>query len=103
MEKLEELSVKTLYRCIMKGMKTYPSTNRAIMTEAIREDVRDWVQVTEEDEKAKNMKKLRMLYGHVTMWNIKMDEVNRTDTERVDQPLPFKDINHKKDKDFVYF
>ena len=42
------------------------------------------------------MKKLRMLYGHVTMWNIKMEEVNRTDTERVDQPLPFKDINHKK-------
>ena len=72
MEKLEELSVKTLYRCILKGMKTYPSTNRAIMTEAIREDVRDWVKETDEKEKAKAMKKLRMLYGHVTMWNIKI-------------------------------
>lgn len=44
-----------------------------------------------------------MLYGHVTMWNIKMEEVRRTDTEHVREPLPFKDINHKHDKDFVYF
>ena len=50
MEKLEELSVKVMYRCIMKGMKTYPSTNRAIMTEAIREDVRDWLKATDELE-----------------------------------------------------
>ena len=103
MEKIEELSVKALYRCIMKGMKTYPSTNRALMTEAIQADVRDWVLLSDELEKAKALKKLRMLFGHVTMWNIKMEEVNRTDTDRVDTPLPFKDINHKKDKDFVYF
>jgi hypothetical protein len=46
---------------------------------------------------------MRMLYSHIAMWNLKMEEVHRTDTDRVDTPLPFKDINHKEDKDFVYF
>ena len=103
MEKIEEMTVKAMYRSVLKGMKTYPSTNRAMMYEAIQGDVRDWAKATEDLEKAKGLKKMRMLYGHVTMWNIKMEEVARTDTERVDTPLPFKDINHKKDKDFVYF
>ena len=44
-----------------------------------------------------------MLYGHLTMWNMKMEEVNLMTTEKVDKPLPFKDLNQKKDKDFVYF
>ena len=46
---------------------------------------------------------MRMLYGHLTMWNIKMEEVNSKETERVDKPLPFKDMNQKKHTDFVYF
>ena len=103
MEKIEELTVKYMYRVILKGIKTYPSKNREMMTEAIQLDVRDWAKVTEDLEKAKAMKKMRMLYGHIIMWNIKMEEVQRTDTEKIDQVLPFKDINHKKDKDFVYF
>ena len=44
-----------------------------------------------------------MLYGHLTMWNMKMEEVKSTESERVDKPLPFRDLNQKKDKDFVYF
>jgi len=46
---------------------------------------------------------MRMLYGHLTMWNVKMEEVRSTETEKVDTPLPYRDINHKKDDDFVYF
>ena len=76
MEKLEELTVKTMYRAILKGMKTYPSRNRDIMREAIIADVHDWVKITDEAEQAKAMKKLRMLYGHVNMWNMKMEEVH---------------------------
>eukprot|EP00354_Favella_ehrenbergii_P001649 CAMPEP_0170462480 /NCGR_PEP_ID=MMETSP0123-20130129/7967_1 /TAXON_ID=182087 /ORGANISM="Favella ehrenbergii, Strain Fehren 1" /LENGTH=76 /DNA_ID=CAMNT_0010727705 /DNA_START=1511 /DNA_END=1741 /DNA_ORIENTATION=- len=75
MEKLEELSVKTMYRLILKAMKTYPSRNREIMREAIILDVHDWAKLTDELEQAKALKKLRMLYGHVTMWNMKMEEV----------------------------
>ena len=103
MEKLEELSVRTLYRLILKGMKTYPSSNRAVIRQAIVDDVHDWAKLQDEDEIAKAKKKMKMLYGHVTMWNIKMEEVMQTDTDRVDKPLPFKDINRKQDKDFVYF
>ena len=95
MEKIEELTVKTMYRAILKGIKTYPSKNRDIMREAIVLDVRDWAKVTDDLEKAKAMKKMRMLYGHIVMWNMKMEEVKRTDTEKVDKVLPFKDINRK--------
>ena len=46
---------------------------------------------------------MRMLFGHLTMWNMKMAEVHDDDVEKVDKPLPFRDLNHKKDGDFVYF
>ena len=97
------MSVKTMYRLILKGMKSYPSRNRSEMRVAIMADVRDWVKITDEEEKAKAMKKLRMLYGHITMWNMKMAEVRREDSGRIDRPTYMRDINHKKDKDFVYF
>ena len=55
---------------------------------------------------------MKMLYGHMTMWEEKMNEVYSTDapsetdkwkTNVVEDPLPAMDINRKKDKDFVYF
>ena len=92
-----------MYRLILKGMKTYPSRNREEVRKAIIADVHDWAKITEEAEKAKAMKKLRMLYGHVTMWNMKMEEVKREDSGRIDRPTGMRDINHKQDKDFVYF
>ena len=103
MEKIEELSVRMMYRVILKGMKHYPSTTKVAMKEAIMADVRDWVKETEELEQAKALKKMRMLYGHIIMWNMKMEEVSRTDTEKIEEPFPHKDLNHKKDKDFVWF
>ena len=54
-------------------------------------------------EAQKAIKRLRMLHGHLTMWNIKMEEVRSTESEQVNKPLYLKDINEKKDKDFVYF
>ena len=75
MEKIEELSVKTMYRVVLKAMKTYPSTNRELMREAIQLDVRDWAKVEGDVEQAKALKKMRMLYGHCFMWAIKMEEV----------------------------
>ena len=103
MEKIEELTVKTMYRTILKAMKTYPSSNRAMMREAIVLDVRDWAKIEDETEKAKALKKLKMLYGHVYMWTLKMEEVRNLQSYEIEKPLPFKDINRKKDKDFVYF
>ena len=73
------------------------------MCEAIKGDIGDWKKVKGEEEKQKAIKKIRMLYSHIAMWNMKMVEVSRTDTEKIDKPLPFKDLNQKSDKDFVYF
>ena len=58
------------------------------------------------------MKKMKMLYGHMSMWEEKMREVHTTDspndetlqgTNVVENSLPNYDINRKKDEDFVYF
>ena len=84
-------------------MVTYPSTNRALMRTAIIEDVNDWKQLKDEMEVKKAMKKMRMLFGHINMWAAKMEEVNNPDVVEIDKPLPARDINHKKDDDFVYF
>ena len=103
MEKIEEMSLKALYRGILKGVATYPSSNRLMMKQAILEDVSDWKKITDEVEQEKATKKMRMLYGHITMWNMKMDEVNLTNTEKIENALPFRDINQKKEKNFIYF
>ena len=42
MDKIEVLTVKQLYRGILKYVKTYPSKNRLAMREAILEEVKDW-------------------------------------------------------------
>ena len=103
MDQVEKMSVRALYRGILKGLKTYPSTNRAQMRIAVMEDVADWKKITDESEKAKAVKKLRMLYGHVTMWGIKMEEVLAPEGDKIDKPMPFRDINRRSDKDFIYF
>jgi len=65
-----------LYRGILKGAKSYPSKNRAEFCQAIVEEINDWKQLPKDSEEAKKaIKKMRMLYGHVGMWNIKMQEV----------------------------
>ena len=51
MQKLEDLSMKTLYRGILKGIKIYPSKNRDAMRQAIIGDVGDWKKVQGEDER----------------------------------------------------
>jgi hypothetical protein len=42
MEKAQEISLRMLYRGILKGARIYPSKNREMMMQAIVEDVHDW-------------------------------------------------------------
>jgi hypothetical protein len=50
MDQIEKLSMKGLYRGILKMVKTYPSKNRDLMRIAIIEDVRDWKKIENELE-----------------------------------------------------
>ena len=106
------MTAKQLYRGILMMMRTYPSKNRAMIRLSVIEEVSQWKKVTDDLEKLKAMKKMRMLYGHLNMWDEKMKEVYSTDTpdpedkwktNTVDNPLSARDLNRKKDKDFVYF
>lgn len=104
MERVESLSIRMLYRGILKGARIYPSKNRGMMMQAIVDDVNDWKKLPKDSIDAKKaIKRMKMLYGHLTMWNEKMEEIKDTSTDRVDKPMPFKDINRKEDDDFVYF
>lgn len=73
------------------------------MKEAIIEDVKDWKVLTDDLEKRKALKKMRMLYGHLYMYHLKMQEVMSTSSGDINKSMPFKDINRKQDEDFVYF
>lgn len=72
--------------------------------QAIVEDVQDWKKLEKGSLEAKKaIKRMKMLYGHLNMWNEKMVEINDNSTDRVDKPMPLRDINRKEDEDFVYF
>ena len=73
------------------------------MRQAIIEDVNDWKRYTDELEQRKAVKKMRMLYAHLLMYEIKMEEVNSTESGEISKAVSFTDINRKQDEDFVYF
>lgn len=102
LEHLEKLTVRQLYRGILKYVKTYPSKNRVAMREAIIEDVKDWKKLEEDLEIRKAQKKMRMLYAHLYMYHLKLEEIT-SDGGSIDRPLPFREINRKQEEDFVYF
>lgn len=83
-------------------VKTYPSKNRDQMKIAIVEEVHDWKLLKDELEISKADKKMRMLYAHLLMYDMKMQELN-SDSGSIDKPTLMKDLNSKKDKNFVYF
>ena len=104
MQNLELMTAKQLYRGIMMKSRKYPSKNRDMFRDAIKVEVRKWQKLTDELETAKAMKRMRMLYGHLTMWEEKMKEVYSTDapdpenkwkTNTVDKPYLARDINRK--------
>ena len=72
------------------------------MREAIIQEVQDWKKLRDEIEIRKAVKKMRMLYAHLYMYHLKMQEVS-DDGGDIDKPMPFKEINKKQDDDFVYF
>ena len=103
LEFIEKMTLRQLYRGVLQGVKTYPSKNRLAMREAILEDVRDWKKLNDDLEIKKAHKKMRMLYAHFLMYQLKMEEVNSNVSGSIDKQVPFQDINRKKDEDFVYF
>lgn len=103
LEHIEKMTVRQLYRGILKGVQTYPSKNRLAMREAILEDVRDWKKLNDDLEIKKAQKKMRMLYAHFLMYQMKMEEVTSNESGSIDKKVPFQDMNRKKDEDFVYF
>ena len=76
-------------------MRTYPSKNRTDMREAIVADVNDWKKLSEELEIRKAKKKMRMLYAHLYMYHLKMEEVLSEEGGAIDRPLPFRELNKK--------
>lgn len=73
------------------------------MKEAIILEVRDWKKLTQDIEIKKAQRRVRMLYAHLYMYHLKMEEVNSETSGSIDKPMPFREINRKQDKDFVYF
>ena len=73
-----------------------------MMREAILEDAKEWRQITDELEKKKAIKKMRMLYAHFLLYQQKMQELT-SETSDIDKQVGFTDINKKRDEDFVYF
>ena len=73
------------------------------MKEAILEDVRDWKKLSDDLEIKKAHKKMRMLYAHFLMYQLKMQEVTSNESGSIDRQMPFQDLNKKRDEDFVYF
>ena len=98
-----------MYRGILKKAKHYPSIKRVALVHAIKLDVREWAQEEDDLEIRKHIKKMRMLYGHFSMWEEKMNEINGLDSKSedkgnvIEKPLTSKEINRKQDEDFVYF
>lgn len=97
------MTARQLYRGILKAVRTYPSKNRDMMREAIVADVGDWKRIEDKDQADKALKRMRMLYGHLHMWNTKMTEVHDTKTDKIEKQMSYTDLNRKHDKDFVYF
>lgn len=63
---------------------------------AIMEDIGEWKKFEKDsDEAQKSIKKMRMLYGHLHMWNTKMMEVHDKEKEKVDKPMQYTDLNKK--------
>jgi hypothetical protein len=64
------------------------------MRQAILDEVRDWKKLDDELEIRKAVRKMRMLYAHLLMYHLKMQEVN-SDSGSIEKPMPFKEINRK--------
>ncbi len=100
---VEKMSIKALYRGILKGLKTYPSLKRTELREAVRLDFREGKQLKAPLEIAKAVRKARMGYANILMYQQKMAEINGPDYN-VDKPVNIKSFALAKgDPEFVYF
>eukprot|EP00826_Nyctotherus_ovalis_P032681 TRINITY_DN2631_c0_g1_i5.p1 TRINITY_DN2631_c0_g1~~TRINITY_DN2631_c0_g1_i5.p1 ORF type:complete len:128 (-),score=22.25 TRINITY_DN2631_c0_g1_i5:47-430(-) len=70
MEKVADLTLKALYRGILKGLKTYPSIKRKELQEAAVLEFREGKELKDEKEIAKGVKKARIAYAHIMLYNM---------------------------------
>lgn len=103
MQKIAELSLKSLYRGILKGLKTYPSIKRKELREVAIIEFREGKELKDKTEIGKGYRKARIAYAHIMLYNMKMEELNSVDYK------PSKFVNCptfntvRGDPDFVYF
>ena len=102
MERIETMTIRELYRGILKFSLVYPSLNRKQFRQAIIEEVQDWKTLKDELEISKANKKLRMLYAHTYMYKCKVDEIN-SNKNTIDEPFDHQSLNRRKDKDWIFF
>ncbi len=103
MQTIENMSVKALYRGILRGLKTYPSKNRDQLLEVARQEFRDGKKLTNELAIAKAVRKARMGYAHLLMYQAKMKELDGPNT-RVERPVGIRSFAlAPKDPEFEYF
>eukprot|EP01017_Pseudomicrothorax_dubius_P045627 TRINITY_DN7910_c0_g1_i4.p1 TRINITY_DN7910_c0_g1~~TRINITY_DN7910_c0_g1_i4.p1 ORF type:complete len:112 (-),score=22.24 TRINITY_DN7910_c0_g1_i4:151-486(-) len=99
-EELFKLSVRSLYRLLLKNMKYYPSKNRHEILIAVKEEFHENKNLKDEKKIATEIKKARIGLNHVLYYRSKMDELNRTNTIK---DSGFVESLNPKDKDFIYF
>ena len=99
------MPLKTLYRGILKGLKTYPSIKRKELREAAILEFRDGKALKEKLDITKGYRKARIAYAHIMLYNARIGEIYK-------QPTKYKpsDITNlpsfntsRDDPEFVYF
>jgi len=100
---VEKMTIKALYRGILKGLKTYPSIKRDEMREAVKLDFREGKLLKNELEIKKAIRKARMGFSHILMYQIKMEEINGP-SPRIEKEVNLRSFAlAKSDPEFVYF
>ena len=103
MQQIADLSLKALYRGILKGLKTYPSIKRKELREEAILEFRDGKRLKDKKEIEKGYRKARIAYAHIMLYNMKMEQLKdfeNKSNEFVNCPT-FNTI--RGDPDFVYF
>lgn len=102
MKQIANLSLKELYRGILKGLKTYPSVKRKELREAAIIEFREGRELKDEKEVAKGVKKARIAYAHIMLYNLHTETLRGP--YKPSRPINCPTFNTVRgDSDFVYF
>ena len=98
-DKLASLTIKTLYRLMIKSVRVYPSVNRFDIYKEIKESFRRNRDLDNAKLIAVEKKKAMMGLAHMLMYNEKSDELM---TLRYNTKTEYAPLN-PKDENFIYF